>query len=206
MLITFEGIDGSGKSTQIKMLSDTLTKRGIGNTVLTEPGTTVVGEQIRGLLKETRKNGDKLCIETELFLFEAARAQLVNRHIKPMLKANHVVILDRFFDSTWVYQGYVGKINLLTIEFLNRLAIGDVKVNKTFYIDVSVESAIARIKARPKTTPDRFDDAGMEYFTKLKQGYDELVKTFPDRIIKINGDRPADEVFTDVLDNFTRLN
>lgn len=198
--ITLEGNEGCGKSTQIEKLQAALTAQHYPVTILREPGSTGVGTKIRAILKDP---ANAICSEAELFLFQASRAQLVKEVIRPKLAAGEIVIADRFFDSTWVYQGWARGVNLLAIEFTNHLATTGIEVNKTFLIKVPLDVCIARCAARGNL--DRFEMEGRNLLAKIDEGYDELVKNFPARIDTINGDRHADEVHTELLAKTLKL-
>lgn len=200
LFITLEGNEGCGKSTQIKKLQDALAASGRAVTVLREPGSTDIGTKIRALLKDP---ANKIGSEAELFLFQASRAQLVQDVIKPKLAAGEIVIADRFYDSTWVYQGWARGVNLLAIEFTNRLATTGVEVNKTFFIKVPLEVCMNRVKTRGNL--DRFELEGQKLLAKIDEGYNELAKNFPGRVDVIDGNRDVELVHQDLLAKTLRL-
>lgn len=200
LFITLEGNEGCGKSTQIKKLQDALAAKGHTVTVLREPGSTDIGTKIRALLKDP---ANKIGSETELFLFQASRAQLVQDVIKPKLAAGEIVIADRFYDSTWVYQGWARGVNLLAIEFTNRLATTGVEVNKTFFIKVPLDVCMGRVKTRGNL--DRFELEGQKLLAKIDEGYNELAKNFPGRVDVIDGNRDLELVHQDLLVKTLRL-
>ncbi len=200
LFITLEGNEGCGKSTQIKKLQDALVANGHAVTVLREPGSTDIGTKIRALLKDP---ANKIGSEAELFLFQASRAQLVQDVIKPKLAAGEIVIADRFYDSTWVYQGWARGVNLLAIEFTNRLATTGVEVNKTFFIKVPLEVCMGRVKTRGNL--DRFELEGQKLLAKIDEGYNELAKNFPGRVDVIDGNRDIELVHQDLLTKTLRL-
>ena len=171
MLITFEGIDGCGKSTQIELLKNYLNKKGISFSFFREPGGTEISERIRSLLLHETKEMDSV---TELLLFSAARSQLINEKILPLLKKNQLVILDRFFDSTTAYQGYGREsADLASIQTLNRLATHNTKPDLTFYLKIQPDSAARRTSKNKK---DRMEISGYGFFKKVVEGYDLLTK------------------------------
>ncbi len=200
VFITLEGNEGCGKSTQIQKLQEALVALGRTVTALREPGSTQVGNEIRRILKDP---GNTICSETELFLFQAARAQLVNDVIKPKLAAGDVVIADRFYDSTWVYQGWARGVNLLAIEFTNKLATTNVEVAKTFLLKVPLDVCTQRVHGRGNL--DRFEQEGLPLLTKIDTGYVELAKTFPNRVEVIDGNRSPEEVHADLLAKTLKL-
>lgn len=200
IFITIEGNEGCGKSTQIKKLEAALSAQGVPVTILREPGSTGIGTKIRSLLKDPT---NEICSEAELFLFQASRAQLVQEVIKPKLAAGEVVIADRFYDSTWVYQGWARGINLLAIEFTNRLATPGVEIAKTFLLKVPLDVCIERVKARGNQ--DRFELEGQKLLAKIDAGYDELIKSFPNRVSIVDGNRDAEVVHQEMLAKITAL-
>lgn len=200
LFITLEGNEGCGKSTQIAKLSAALSAKGHAVTVLREPGSTDIGTKIRSLLKDPT---NQICSEAELFLFQASRAQLVKEVIRPKLAAGEIVIADRFYDSTWVYQGWARGVNLLAIEFTNRLATTGVEVAKTFLISVPLDVCTERVKARGNL--DRFELEGAKLLGKIDEGYKELAKNFPTRVDVVDGNRDPEAVHQDLLAKTLRL-
>ena len=187
-LITFEGIDGSGKSTQIKLLNQWLESKGIKGLNIREPGGTVVSESIRTILLDKQNIIDSF---SETLLFLAARSQLVDEVIVPALNDNRFVICDRFIDSTVVYQGYGRGLGVDLINQINKIATKNILPSLTIYIDIDVELSISR---RDKDVNDRMEDAGLKFLTNVKKGYDELAILHPDRIHIINGDDSIVEI------------
>lgn len=196
MLITFEGIDGCGKTTQINNLTTYLQSKGLKVTVFREPGGTYLSEKIRDLLLyET----DEMDFRTELLLFSAARSQLVREKVIPLLKKDELVILDRFFDSTIAYQGYGRNFaQIEDIHFLNSLATYNTIPDITFYLKISTEVASERTKNSDK---DRMEKAGKAFFDRVKKGYDLLAES-NERFITIDSDRDPENVFQDIKDAF----
>ena len=187
-LITFEGIDGSGKSTQIKLLNQWLESKGVKRLNIREPGGTVVSESIRTILLDKQNIIDSF---SETLLFLAARSQLVDEVIVPALNNNRFVICDRFIDSTVVYQGYGRGLGVDLINQINKIATKNILPSLTIYIDIDVELSISR---RDKDVNDRMEDAGLKFLTNVKKGYDELAILHPDRIHIINGDDSIVEI------------
>ncbi len=187
MLITFEGIDGCGKSTQIDLLKEYLNANHVGFSVFREPGGTEISEKIRSLLLHDSAEMDPV---TELLLFSAARSQLIREKVIPLLKKNHIVILDRFFDSTSAYQGYGREsADLNSIFTLNHLASHQITPLITFYLRITPEDAAQRIQNSQK---DRMERAGREFFARVVKGYDELAKK-ESRFFTIDAmDKPED--------------
>lgn len=171
MLISFEGIDGCGKSTQIELLKTYFKKINTPFSVFREPGGTEISEKIRNLLLHET---DEMNSVTELLLFSAARSQLVAEEISPRLKKGEIVILDRFYDSTTAYQGYGRKsAELSQIETLNSLATHQTVPDITFYLRIDPETASKRTDGGVK---DRMERAGDDFFKDVCDGYDELSK------------------------------
>jgi len=188
MLITFEGIDGSGKSTQAKRLYEYLKARGYKVSLYRDPGSTPLAEKIRELLISLEMDPT-----TELLLFESARSSLVWERIFPDLKEGKIVILDRFIDSTTAYQGYGREINLGTVSILNHIAIRGRKPDITFLLNVPLEVALERIRGK-KT---RFEDR--DYLRKVRDAYILMANQERERIVLIDGNRDVEEVFEDIL-------
>ena len=194
--ITFEGSEGCGKSTQVQRLAARLKRAGVLYLVTREPGGTPIGETIRELL-QFAPHGGGMTPQTELLLFEASRSQLVRETIKPALESGLCVVADRFFDSTTVYQGVARKLDQQIVERLNAFAVGDFVPDITFVLDVDAETARSRLK-RTVRTPDRMEQESTEFYDRVRTGYRELAIRDPDRIILIDGARPADEVENEI--------
>ena len=192
--ITFEAIDGSGKSTQARMLADRLRATG-GDVVLTrEPGGSPGAEEIRKLVLEG--DPDKWSAETEILLFTAARRDHLEKTIQPALAAGQTVICDRFADSTRLYQGITrGDLRGL-VDQLHSLMIGR-EPDITFIVDMEPATGLARAKGR-QGSEERFEDFGLELQEKMRAGFLELAREFSDRCIVIDGDRDAEAVADDI--------
>jgi len=193
--ITFEGIDGSGKSTQARRLAETLGKAGHAVRLTREPGGSPGAEEIRRLLVEG--DPDRWSPETEILLFTAARRDHLEKTILPGLEAGDIVISDRFADSTRIYQGAArGELRALVDELHARL-IGR-EPDLTFVIDMDPETALARGLAR-SSGEDRFEDMGPAFQARLRDGFRDLARRNPARCRLIDGDRSEDAVAADVL-------
>ncbi|NLO36771.1 MAG: dTMP kinase [Clostridiaceae bacterium] len=190
-LITFEGIDGSGKTTQIEKLSARLVQSGIPVRVLREPGGTAIGEAIRRILLDKAHTG--MCMETELLLFAAARAQLVREVILPDLENGKWVICDRFLDSTAAYQGYGRQLDPDMIRSLNQLAVGGCWPDVTILLDLPVQAALARLLGR-QDKQDRLDHESVAFMERTRQGYRQLAQADPDRIIVMDAAQQETEL------------
>lgn len=182
--ITFEGIEGSGKSTQSKMLHEFLLAKSYDAIITREPGGVPAAELIRGVLLD--ETVAKLEAKSEIFLNFAARIEHVEKLIKPALKAGKTVISDRFFDSTLAYQGYGFGADLGLIEEVKNLAIGNFSPDVTFLIDVPVEAAFARIKDR--STNNRYEKLGVDFHKKTRDGFLEMAQKNP-RIVILDGNQ-----------------
>lgn len=191
-LITFEGSEGSGKSTQADRLAVRLERCGIPHLLTHEPGGTPIGESIRELLQYAPHNSN-MTPETELLLFEASRSQLVREVITPELERGTCVIADRFFDSTTVYQGAARKLDRGMIERLNAFAIGNCVPDITFVLDVDGATAESRMKNEPRKS-DRMEQQPAEFYDRVREGYRELAIREPKRIVLIDGSRDPDEI------------
>lgn len=195
MLISFEGIDGSGKSTQAKRLAAYLKDMGKPVVLTREPGGSAGAEEIRKLLVEGK--GERWSAETEILLFTAARRDHLERLIQPALARGDIVITDRFADSTRVYQGATRGDLRDTVDRLHALMIG-IEPQLTFVIDVPPETALARGVARGGPE-DRFEGMGLAFQQKLQAGFIDLAKAFPDRVRLIDGGGSSDDVAARVL-------
>ena len=194
MFITFEGIDGSGKSTQIQLLKDMLEKRNHVVTLLREPGGNILSEQIRQLLLDSKEQVDPRC---ELLLFTAARAQLVSSVIRPALEAGYIVICDRYIDSSVAYQGYGRGLSIESIESINDFATAGLVPDITFIFDLSVDDAAKRAGFRSndnQTQADRMERSGDAFFERTKQGYLEIAKKSDRNIFIINANDAMNDI------------
>ncbi|KRW96933.1 dTMP kinase [Paracoccus sp. MKU1] len=195
MFISFEGIDGSGKSTQARRLVQTLNARGTEALLTREPGGSEGAEEIRRLLVEGR--GERWSPETELLLFTAARRDHVERLIRPTLARGAWIVTDRFADSSRVYQGLARADLRHLVEELHRLTIG-IEPDRTFIIDIGPEVALSRGQARGGNE-DRFETLGLGFQQKLREGFLALASEAPGRIRVIDGSGGEDEVAARVL-------
>jgi dTMP kinase len=203
MLITFEGLDCSGKTTQAKLLVEHLEDIQNSETdfaseflprtsriiFLREPGGTDLSERIRTILLDTEHSG--MNHVTELFLFSAARAQLVSNVIKPALERGDVVVCDRFYDSTTAYQGWGRGIDLEGVKKLNSIATSGVTPDVTFYLDVD-SSEVERRKILAGLREDRMESSGKAFYERVRDGYLEIARTETGRFVVLNGTEPID--------------
>jgi dTMP kinase len=194
LLITVEGTDGSGKTTQIGMIKDYLTGKGFEVIFVREPGGTRISEEIRSLLLDP--GNSEMNHTAEMLLYAAARAQLTAEVIKPAIDQGKAVICDRFVDSSYVYQGFGRGISLEVVEAVNAAALAGIKPDITFFFDISPEIALKRRLA--STGLDRIEKEKMDFHMKVYNGYCKLVRRYPDRIKSIDSNRAVEEIFTDV--------
>jgi dTMP kinase len=193
--ITFEGSEGSGKSTQVQRLAARLERSGVAYLITREPGGTPIGETIRELLQFASHNSG-MTAQTELLLFEASRSQLVREIIKPALERDICVIADRFFDSTTAYQGAARKLDREMVEGLNAFAVGACTPDVTFVLDIDAASAKSRMQ-EPRRQ-DRMEQEPDEFYERVRQAYRDLAAREPNRIVLINGARDADSVEVEI--------
>lgn len=195
MLITFEGGEGCGKSTQIQRLAERLRGQGREVVVTREPGGTEIGEQLRHLLQFS-KAGYAMAPQTELLLFTASRAQLVRELIRPALARGAIVLADRFHDSTTVYQGVARKIDPAEVAAINRFAVGDCLPALTFLLDLAPAEARLRLQRRPRPVgaPDRMESQPAEFYEAVRQGYLALAARESQRIHLLDAAQPITEI------------
>ena len=192
-LITFEGIDGSGKSTQIQLLEAEFGKLGISYKTFREPGGTKLSEKIRAILLD--KENIELYSNAESLLFAAARAQLTAEQIKPAITKGEFVICDRFTDSTIAYQGYGRGLNINNLELMNTIATDGLIPDITFILDIDPQKATERLKT---VNPDRMEAAGIDFFKKIRQGYCQIREQNQSRCIVIDGEKPQKDISKEI--------
>ncbi len=195
--ISFEGIDGSGKTTQLKRLERFLRTKTDRIVVFREPGGTAEGEVIRSLLKDAQfQDMGERC---EFLLFSAARAQLVQRKIQPSLAAGYAVITDRFADSSLAYQGYGRGQELEALEAVTRYATQGLGPQLTLYFDLSPEKALKRMQVRGNISEDRLDAEGLCFMQKTYEGYQRLIQKEPERFVVLDADQSEDALFEQMM-------
>ena len=192
-LITFEGIDGSGKSTQIGMLENELKKLGVEFKIFREPGGTDLSEKIRTILLD--KENIELISTAESLLFAAARAQLTTEQIKPAIEKGEFVICDRFTDSTIAYQGYGRGLNIKQLEEINYIATDGLTPDITFILDINPEAAAVRMETE---VSDRMEETGVDFFRRIRGGYLQIKGQNPHRYRLINGEQSPENVFKEI--------
>lgn len=193
--ITFEGSEGCGKSTQVRLLADRLTKAGVPLLVTREPGGTPIGEKIRHLL-QFAPEGVAMTPESELLLFEASRSQLVREIIQPALDRGTVVLSDRFADSTTVYQGVARRLDREIVGHLNAFAVGHCWPDLTFLLDIDAESARSRMmrRVRPAAGIDRMEQEPLKFYEAVCLAYRNLAVREPNRIRVIDAAGSVEEI------------
>ncbi len=201
--ITFEGSEGSGKTTQIDLLATRLEREGYDVVVTREPGGTAIGEEIRHLLKHA-ESGRGMCPESELLLFAASRAQLVREVILPALRNGKILICDRFLDSTTVYQGVARQLSQDPVSVINRFAVGEVLPALTLVLDVPAEIGLARIRHRPSGLPDRLEQENIDFYQRVREGYLLLARSLPERFHVVDGTLPTEQIADQIWHEFKR--
>ena len=191
--VTFEGGEGSGKSTVIQELIDYCNQNNIDCIATREPGGLAVCEEIRKILKSTQG----LSVETQLLLFSASRNHLCQNLIKPNLDSGKIVFCDRFYDSTRVYQGYAGGMSDEDIMLITNYAVGDIKPQVTFFLDIDPVLAFQRKGGCDKG--DVFEEAGIEFHNKVREGYHKLAEQEKDRFVVIDATLSKEEVLGKVI-------
>ena len=192
-LITFEGIEGCGKTTQVRLLARNLEARGVAVVTTREPGGTALGERIRDLLLDPRLAPAAV---SELFLLEAARSQVVAQVIAPALEAGKLVLCDRFADSSVAYQAGARGIDRSVVERLNTLACAGIVPDRTLVFDLEVEPALARARHRVDTTADnrRFEDEALSFHRSVAGAYRDLARREPHRVVLVDGRGTPEDV------------
>jgi dTMP kinase len=192
LFVTFEGSEGCGKSTQIKLLAAWLRERGHDAVLTREPGGTPAGDAIRHLLQHAPE-GHGLVPEAELFLFAASRSQLVREVIRPALDGGCVVISDRFHDSTAVYQGVARQLDPAMTRTVNGFAIGDTLPDVTFLLDMDAREAFQRLHKRDRER-DRMESEPLAFYEAVRQGYLRAAQAEPQRFAVLEANRTEDEL------------
>ena len=197
LLITFEGGEGSGKTTQSQILYNTLKEKGFEVIKTREPGGTKFAETIREILVQGESN--KINNISELLLFAAARADHVQKVIKECLKDNKIVICDRFTDSTLAYQGYAGNVDLDLVKEVNRISIGEISPDLTFVFDIDPTLGIERALGE-NNKETRFEEKDIMYHKKIRDGYMDIARDNPDRCVVINGTIDIEQISKKILE------
>ena len=196
LFLSFEGGEGSGKSLQAKRLTETLEARGREVVLTREPGGTPAGERIREILLHAREIA--LSAEAQVLLYSSARAQNVREVIRPALEAGKIVIADRFFDSTFAYQGFGHGVAQDAIRAVTALAVGATVPHRTFLLDIPVEVGLARSGWQIRSTWDRFEVLEAAFHERVRQGYLQLAGSEPDRWVVVDADRDETAIAADI--------
>lgn len=197
--ISFEGSEGCGKSTQIQKVASWLRERGVEVLLTREPGGTAIGERIRDLLQHDRA-GEGMTPECELLLFAASRAQLVREVIAPALEAGKWVLADRFYDSTYVYQGVARGLDREMIGHLRDFVVGEIRPELTVLLDLDAEVGISRARADTLGLYDRIEQEAISFFELVRSGFLDLAEAEPERIVVIDAQSALDVVFSSLCD------
>jgi len=193
LFITFEGADGCGKTTQIKLLDEYLRSKGFSTLLTREPGAKGLGEKVREILLNYDGEVSPRC---ESFLFLADRAQHADCMIKPAVKNGIIVLCDRHTDSTIAYQGYGRGVNIEELRKLNDMAVNDLKPDLTLVFDIDVQTSMERVGQEK----DRMESAGIEFFERVRNGYLEIAKQEPQRVKVIDSTQSIEEIHNKVLE------
>ncbi len=200
LFITFEGVEGCGKSTQSRLLYRRLGKLAIATLLIHEPGTTSLGERISRLLKWAKDYN--ISPLSELLLFNASRAQLLEEVIRPALKEGKIVICDRYADSSTAYQGYGRGLDLATVKMINQIATHRLKPDLTIWLDVPVTGGLARKKDE---IPDRFHKEEISFHKCVREGYVKLAEADPKRWLIVDGTLNKDKIAGIIWDKVSKL-
>lgn len=200
LLITFEGLDGSGKTTQIQKFIENLNEAGLDYQLFREPGGTELGEKIRDLLLD--KNHHTMSDVTELLLYSSSRNQLCIEKIQPALKNNKVVICDRFYDSTTAYQGYARGLDLNFIKELNLIAADNLIPDLTFLLDIDLKERNLRLNHKKL---DRLEQEKMEFHKKVRYGFLKMAEDNSERFVLIDGSEPVEIISKIIWDRFQKI-
>ncbi len=225
LFVSFEGGEGSGKSTQVDRLTDAIAQSGVPTLKLHEPGSTKLGLHIRGLIKGRPWRGETISPEAELFLFAASRAQLVAKLLAKQMEVERLVIIaDRYADSTTAYQGYGRRLPLKLVNATNRLATNGLMPHKTFLLDLTPEEGLSRAGSVQRKFSEadqggrldeegsrRFEEEPRTFHERVRRGYLALAKDEPDRWVVVDASQSEDSVFESIwghlqeLDEFREL-
>ncbi|MCY9592396.1 dTMP kinase [Paenibacillus chitinolyticus] len=207
LFLTFEGPDGSGKTTQLRRLAESLQALGYDTVVTREPGGTPISDHIRSLV--LTPDHKEMADHTEVLLYAASRAQHVREFIVPALKANRIVLCDRFVDASLAYQAYGLGISFDEVAAINRFATGGLEPTRTYLLDVPVETSRQRLLARTQSAGgeglDRIEQKGEAYHTRVREGFMKILEQNPKRICLIDADRTQDEIAHDILQDCKQL-
>lgn len=201
LFVTFEGPDGSGKSTQIQNLSEYLSKRGIEHIKTREPGGTEIGDKIRALLLSPEHSEMKN--ETEVLLYAASRAQHVREKIVPALQEGKIVLCDRFVDASVAYQAYGLQLEVHQIQEINRFGTGGLQPHRSYFLDLSPK--LARQRMLNRRDLDRIELKDTEYHERVRAAFLSIYKENPKRICMLDGEKEKQELFSEIMIDFNKI-
>ena len=198
--ITFEGLEGAGKSTQINKLKDYLTRKNLAVVCTREPGGTFIGDEIRDILLDV--DNKDMDFKVEALLYAASRAQLVKNVISPALSNGKIVLSDRYIDSSLAYQAYGRELPLDIITEINRWAVSCLEPDLTFYLKLPAEEGLKRLSTRPS---DRIESEELSFHQRVENGYDELVQLHKDRYRIIDAMKSEQEVHKKIVEEIKKV-
>ncbi len=198
LFITFEGVEGAGKSSQIDLLKKEFEKKGIDYIVTREPGGTPIGEKIRAVLLDPENK--EMNYITELLLYYSSRAQHLYEKIMYAKNQGKIVICDRYSDSTMAYQGYGRGIDINLIQQLNKIVEKENVPDLTFVIDIAPEISLERAKRKSGNVGDRLEQESLEFHNKVREGFIQIAKNNPDRVKIIDGKKSIEEIQKEILE------
>jgi dTMP kinase len=190
LFLNFEGVDGCGKSTQKQLLAERLRRSGYGVLETEEPGGTPIGKQVRNVLLDPANR--EMAATAELLLYFACRAQNVEQWIVPAMQEGHIVLTDRFTDSTLAYQGYGRGLGEEVVLQLHRIACHRVLPHLTFLFEIDLETSLQRARARNRS--DRMDEQAVEFYERVREGYRRIAEREPERFCVLDGRAPIEEI------------
>ncbi|MDQ0974244.1 dTMP kinase [Neobacillus niacini] len=194
--ITLEGVEGSGKSTIINFIKESLETSGKKVVVTREPGGIDIAEQIRSVILD--KNNTKMEGRTEALLYAAARRQHLVEKVIPSLNEGKIVLCDRFVDSSLAYQGFARGLGISEVFSINKFAIGDLMPDLTLYLDLDPKIGLSRIAKNKEREINRLDLEEINFHLSVREGYEEVMKMFPERMIRIDANQEVEEVMADI--------
>lgn len=209
IFITFEGPDGSGKTTQLKKLGEELKKLGHDVLVTREPGGTAISDKIRSIILDPVN--EEMVDQAEVLLYAASRAQHVHQLILPALEAGRIVLCDRFIDASVAYQGYGLGLDVEQVKAISRYASSGLQATRTFILDVPVEVSMTRLHQRASgaTTAaeqlDRIEQKHVDYHSRVREGFHQIASDHPERVRVINANRSVEEIAEDIWSQCNRL-
>jgi len=196
--ITLEGVEGSGKSTIINFIKDSLETGGKKVVLTREPGGIDIAEQIRSVILD--KKNTKMEGRTEALLYAAARRQHLVEKVIPSLNKGCIVLCDRFVDSSLAYQGYARGLGINEVYSINKFAIGDLMPDLTLYLDLDPEIGLSRIAKNKEREINRLDLEELNFHVNVREGYEEVMKMFPERMVRIDANQEVEKVMTDITE------